>query len=42
MNKIVNTFLLAKGKFMSGMYLKQPGFMYSACRPLKKKKDSKI
>ena len=30
MNEIVNTFLLAKGKFMSGMHLKQPGFMYSA------------
>ena len=27
---------------MSGMYLKQPGFMYSACRPLKKERIQKF
>ena len=31
MNKIVNKFLLAFDKFISGMHLKQPGFTYSAC-----------
>ena len=31
MNEIVNKFLLAGDKFMSEMYLKQPGFTYSAC-----------
>ena len=31
MNEIVNNFLLAGDKFMSEMYLKQPGFTYSAC-----------
>ena len=41
MNEIVNTFLLAKGKFMSGMHLKQPGFMYSALQTTKKKKGLK-
>ena len=30
MNKIVNKFLLADDKFMPEMYLKQPGFTYSA------------
>ena len=29
-NEIVNNFLLAGDKFMPGMYLKQPGFSYSA------------
>ena len=33
MNKIVNKFLLAGGKFMPEMHLKQPGFTYSACGP---------
>ena len=42
MNEIVNTFLLARGKFMSGMHLKQPEFMYSALQTTKKRKDSKI
>ena len=31
MNKIVNKFLLAGDKFMPEMYLRQPGFTYSAC-----------
>ena len=33
MNEIVNKFLLAGDKFMPEMYLKQPGFTYSACGP---------
>ena len=31
MNEIVNKFLLVGDKFMPEMYLKQPGFTYSAC-----------
>ena len=31
MNEIVNKFLLAGDKFMPEMYLRQPGFTYSAC-----------
>ena len=38
MNEIVNEFLLAGEKFMSKMYLKQPGFTYSACGPFTKNK----
>ena len=42
MNEIVNKFLLAGDKFMSEMYLKQPGFTYSACgRFTKTKKELK-
>ena len=37
MNEIVNKFLLAGDKFMSGMHLKQPTFTYSACSPFTKK-----
>ena len=37
MNEIVKEFLLARNKFMPEMHLKQPGFTYSACGPLKKK-----
>ena len=39
MNEIVNTFLLAGGKFMPEMHLKQPGFTYSACGTFTKNKD---
>ena len=39
MNEIVNKFLLAGGKFMPEMYLKQPGFTYSACGPFTKNKE---
>ena len=39
MNEIVNNFLLAGDKFMSGMYLKQPEFTYSACGPFTKNKE---
>ena len=34
MNDIVNKFLLAGDKCMPEMYLKQPGFTYSACGSL--------
>ena len=33
----VNKFLLVGDKFMPEMYLKQPGFTYSACGPFTKK-----
>ena len=39
MNKIVNKFLLAGGKFMPEMYLRQPEFTYSACGPFTKNKE---
>ena len=38
MNKIVNNFLSAGGKFMPELHLKQSGFTYSACEPLSKNK----
>ena len=38
MNKIVNKFLLAGDKSMCEIYLKQPGFTYSACGPFTKTK----
>ena len=39
MNEIVNTFLLAGDKCMPEMYLKQPGFIYSACGLFTKNKE---
>ena len=39
MNEAVNKFLLAGDKFMPEMYLKQPGFTYSACEPFNKNKE---
>ena len=39
MNEVVNKFLLAGDKFMPEMYLKQPGFIYSACAPFTKNKE---
>ena len=33
MNKLINKFLLAGDKFMLELYLKQPGFTYSAYGP---------
>ena len=39
MNEIVNKLLLAVDKFMPEMYLKQPGFTYSACGPFAKNKE---
>ena len=38
MNKI-NKFLLAGGKFMPEMHVRQPGFTYSSCGPFVKKKE---
>ena len=39
MNEIVNKFLLAEDKFMSKIHLRQHGFTYNACRPLKRNKE---
>ena len=39
MNEIVNKILLAGDKFMPEMYLRQPGFIYSACGPFTKNKE---
>ena len=39
MNKIVNKFLLAGDKFMPEVYLRQPGFTYSAYEPFTKNKE---
>ena len=39
MIEIVNRFLLMGDKFMPEMYLKQPGFTYSAWGPLTKNKE---
>ena len=39
MNKKVNKFSLAGDKSMPEMYLKQPRFTYSACRPFTIKKE---
>ena len=39
MNEMVNKFFLASGKFMPKIYLKQPGFTYSACGPFRKNKE---
>ena len=39
MNEIINKFLLAGDKFMPEMYLKHPGFTYSACGSFIKSKE---
>ena len=39
MNDIINKFLLVSDKFMPEMYLRQPGFTYSACGPFTKNKQ---
>ena len=39
MNAIVNKLLLARDTFMPKMYLKQPGYTYSACGPFTKNKE---
>ena len=39
MNEIINKFLLSGDKFIPEMYLKQPGFTYSACGPFTKNKE---
>ena len=38
MNEIINKFLLAGDNFMPEMFLRQPGFTYSACGPFTKNK----
>ena len=39
MNEIVNKFLVAWDKFVPEMYLRQPGFRYSACGPFTKNEE---
>ena len=39
MNETVNKLLLAGDKFIPEMYLKQLGFIYSACGPFTKNKE---
>ena len=39
MNEMVSKYLLAGDKFIPEMYLKQPGFTYSACGPLTRNKE---
>ena len=39
MNKVINTFLLAGGKSMPEMHLRQPQFVYSACGPFTRHKE---
>ena len=39
MDEIVNKFLLVGDKFMPGMYLRHPGFTYSACETFSKNKE---
>ena len=39
MNEVINKFLLAGDKFIPEMYLRQPGFTYSACGPFTKNKE---
>ena len=39
MNNVINKFLLAGEKFMSGMHLRQPQFIYSACGPFTRHKE---
>ena len=39
MNNIINKFLLAGGKFMPEMHLRQPQFVYSACGPFTRYKE---
>ena len=33
MNEIVNTFLLARGKYLLEIHFRQPGVTYSVCGP---------
>ena len=39
MNNIINKFLLAGDQFMPEMHLRQPRFVYSACRPITRHKE---
>ena len=38
MNNVINKFLLAGGKFMHEMHLRQPQFIYRACGPFTRHK----
>ena len=40
MNNVINKFLLAGDKFMPEMHLRQPQFVYSACGPFTRHKES--
>ena len=39
-NNIINKFLLAGDKFMPEMHLRQPQFVYSACGPFSRHKET--
>ena len=39
MNNVINKFLLAGDKFMPEMHLRQPQFVYNACRPFTRHKE---
>ena len=39
MNNVTNTFLLPRDKFVPGMYLRQPRFVYSTCGPFTRHKE---
>ena len=39
MNKIARIVLFARDKFMPELHLRQPGFIYSACRPFTKHRE---
>ena len=39
MNETANKFLLAGDKFLPEIYLRQPGFTYSACGPFTKNRE---
>ena len=39
MNNVINKFLLPGDKFMPGMHLRQPRFVYSACEPFTRHKE---
>ena len=40
MNNVINKFLLAGDKFMPEMHLRQPQFVYSACGPFTRHKET--
>ena len=39
MNEVANKILLAGGKFLPEIHLRQSGFTYSVCGPFTKKKE---
>ena len=40
MNNIINKFLLARNKCMPEMHLRQPQFIYSACGPFTRQRET--